>query len=189
MMLLCSVRRIEISPRDEKPITSYNMLQAKQTSSAVIKGFNDINTMFQHVTGPAKLPGAPGTNPAGGYLQDFDSNMIPKEEVLPKKYTWRQIDDMLTEARYFIIKSSNQENINLSRKHSEWATTRSNEVRLYYLEAKLNEAYESCKNVILIFSVNKSAHFMGFARMTSTISNRVAHYWKNTGSNWLTKRP
>jgi hypothetical protein len=116
--------------REEKPITSYNMLQAKLASNAIIKGFNDINTMFQHSTGTTKIPGAPGSTPAGPYAQDFDSNMLPKEEALPKKYTWRQIDDMLTEARYFIIKSSNQENINLSRKHSEWATTRSNEVGL-----------------------------------------------------------
>lgn len=104
------------------------MQQAKQSSNAIIKGFNDISTMMQHVTGGTKLPGAPGAAPAGGFVTDFDPNMMPKEELLPKKYTWRQIDDMLTEARYFIIKSSNQENINLSRKHSEWATTRSNEV-------------------------------------------------------------
>ena len=34
--------------------------------------------------------------------------------------------------------------------------------------------------MILIFSVNKSAHFTGFARMTSPISNKIAHYWKHT---------
>ena len=102
---------------------------AKQSAGANIKGFNDANTMMQHVIGPSKVPGAPGSAPGGAnYNGDYDPNMMPKEEALPKKYTWRQIDDMLTEARYFIIKSSNQENINLSRKHSEWATTRSNEV-------------------------------------------------------------
>ena len=51
-----------------------------------------------------------------------------KEEKLPEKYTRTEIDLMLTYAKYFIIKSSNGDNIELSRKYSEWATTKSNEV-------------------------------------------------------------
>jgi cleavage and polyadenylation specificity factor subunit 4 len=99
--------------------------------------------------------------------------LAPKVENVPKKYTWKEIDEMLTDAKYFIIKSSNQENIDLSRKYSEWATTKSNEI-------KLNEAYNSAKNVFLIFSVNRSAQYQGFARMCSPITNKFGHYWKNT---------
>jgi len=41
---------------------------------------------------------------------------------------FREIEQHLQGAKYFIIKSSNFENIELSIKHSEWATTKANEV-------------------------------------------------------------
>lgn len=110
------------------------MQMAKQSSNTITKGFNDIGTMLQQAVGAGKAVGvAPGMGPAsaGGYMGDFDPSLMQKEDNVPKKYTWKQVDEMLTEARYFIIKSANQENINLSRKHSEWATTRANEVSKY----------------------------------------------------------
>ncbi|KAL0363623.1 UNVERIFIED_CONTAM: cleavage and polyadenylation specificity factor 30 [Sesamum calycinum] len=55
-------------------------------------------------------------------------------------------------SRYFVVKSCNKENLELSVQQGVWATQRSN-------EAKLNEAFESVDNVILIFSVNKTRHF------------------------------
>lgn len=103
---------------------------AKVSSNAATKGFNDAPSMMQHALAVSKGLTGTGSNPAGasgGYLTDIDPNLLPKENV-PKKYTWKEVDEMLTDARYFIIKSSNQENINISRKYSEWATTRSNEV-------------------------------------------------------------
>ena len=54
--------------------------------------------------------------------------------------------------RYFIVKSCNRENLELSVQQGVWATQRSN-------EAKLNEAFDSADNVILIFSVNRTRHF------------------------------
>jgi hypothetical protein len=54
--------------------------------------------------------------------------------------------------RYFIVKSCNRENLELSVQQGVWATQRSN-------EAKLNEAFDSAENVILIFSVNRTRHF------------------------------
>lgn len=54
--------------------------------------------------------------------------------------------------RYFIVKSCNRENLELSVQQGVWATQRSN-------EAKLNEAFDSVENVILIFSVNRTRHF------------------------------
>ena len=56
------------------------------------------------------------------------------------------------ESRYFIVKSCNRENLELSVQQGVWATQRSN-------EAKLNEAFDSVENVILIFSVNRTRHF------------------------------
>lgn len=54
--------------------------------------------------------------------------------------------------RYFILKSYNHENIQRAVADGVWATQRHNEV-------KLNEAFATCSNVFLIFSVNMSGHF------------------------------
>ncbi|KAF6166117.1 hypothetical protein GIB67_023827 [Kingdonia uniflora] len=91
--------------------------------------------------------------------------------------------------RYFIVKSCNRENLELSVQQGVWATQRSN-------EAKLNEAFDSVENVILIFSVNRTRHFQGCAKMTSKIggfvgggnwkySHGTAHYGRNFSTKWL----
>ncbi|XP_051133567.1 30-kDa cleavage and polyadenylation specificity factor 30 [Andrographis paniculata] len=92
-------------------------------------------------------------------------------------------------SRYFVVKSCNRENLELSVQQGVWATQRSN-------EAKLNEAFESMENVILIFSVNKTRHFQGCAKMMSRIGGYVgggnwkhapgtAHYGRNFAVKWL----
>lgn len=92
-------------------------------------------------------------------------------------------------SRYFIVKSSNRENLELSVARGLWATHRNN-------EAKLNEAFDLCDNVILIFSVNETRHFQGCARMMSKIgvivggggwkyAHGTAHYGRNFRLKWL----
>ncbi|CAN1812823.1 30-kDa cleavage and polyadenylation specificity factor 30 [Linum perenne] len=92
-------------------------------------------------------------------------------------------------SRYFIVKSCNRENLELSVQQGVWATQRSN-------EAKLNEAFDSAENVILIFSVNRTRHFQGCAKMSSKIGATVgggnwkyqhgtAHYGRNFSVKWL----
>jgi hypothetical protein len=76
------------------------------------------------------------------------------------------IDRLLSNAKFFIIKSFNLENIEISKRHNKWATTKVN-------QKKLNEAFES-KFVILLFSANKSGGFQGFAIMTSSILNNFS---------------
>lgn len=73
--------------------------------------------------------------------------------------------------RFFIIKSSNRENIEISMTHSEWATTLTN-------QNKMIEAFKQ-GNVILIFSVNRTGYFQGFAIMTSFPSDRPSPNWHN----------
>eukprot|EP00898_Chlorokybus_atmophyticus_P004665 jgi/Chlat1/519/Chrsp103S00992 len=72
--------------------------------------------------------------------------------------------------RYFIIKSFNRENITRSIENGIWATQKVN-------EAKLNEAFNSSDQVLLVFSVNGSGHFQGFARMTSPIGRKAHSVW------------
>ncbi|XP_020686551.1 zinc finger CCCH domain-containing protein 45 [Dendrobium catenatum] len=93
------------------------------------------------------------------------------------------------QSRYFIVKSCNRENLEISVQQGVWATQRSN-------EAKLNEAFESTENVILIFSINRTRHFQGCAKMTSKIGGFIgggnwkyahgtAHYGRNFSVKWL----
>ncbi|KAG9145056.1 hypothetical protein Leryth_018344 [Lithospermum erythrorhizon] len=76
--------------------------------------------------------------------------------------------------RYFIIKSLNHQNIELSVRKGIWATQVVN-------EPILDEAFHNSRKVILIFSVNMSGFFQGYAQMTSSVGWRQDSIW-NQGS-------
>ncbi|XP_062334436.1 3'-5' RNA helicase YTHDC2 isoform X1 [Osmerus eperlanus] len=76
--------------------------------------------------------------------------------------------------RYFIMKSSNLRNIEISQQRGIWSTTPSNEL-------KLNKAFMDSSQVFLIFSVQGSGHFQGYARMTSVIGQECCQDWGSTG--------
>ncbi|KAI0755083.1 YT521-B-like domain-containing protein [Daedaleopsis nitida] len=65
--------------------------------------------------------------------------------------------------RYFILKSLTQFDLDLSVEKGLWATQRHN-------EGILDQAYRTSKEVYLIFSVNKSGEFYGYAKMAGPIS-------------------
>lgn len=58
------------------------------------------------------------------------------------------------DAIYFVIKSNNHENVQLSKSRGVWSTPPQN-------EQKLNRAFNEFRNVILIFSVKESGKFQG----------------------------
>jgi len=62
--------------------------------------------------------------------------------------------------KFFVIRSNCGEHVVKSVEHSVWATQRKN-------DEKLNRAFRGKGAVILVFSVNKSGAFQGFARMRS----------------------
>ncbi|KAL5482515.1 hypothetical protein ACEPAI_9109 [Sanghuangporus weigelae] len=64
--------------------------------------------------------------------------------------------------RYFILKSLTQHDLDLSVEKGVWATQPHNEI-------VLNQAFRNSSDVYLIFSVNKSGEFYGYARMASLI--------------------
>ncbi|KAL8101209.1 hypothetical protein AgCh_033184 [Apium graveolens] len=79
--------------------------------------------------------------------------------------------------RYFIIKSLNHENIQLSIEKGIWATQLMN-------EPILEEAFHSSEKVILIFSVNMSGFFQGYAQMVSSVGWRRDKVWSaGSGGN------
>ncbi|XP_077146608.1 3'-5' RNA helicase YTHDC2 [Ranitomeya variabilis] len=72
--------------------------------------------------------------------------------------------------RYFIMKSSNLRNLDISQQKGIWSTTPSN-------ECKLNRAFWESSTVYLVFSVQGSGHFQGFARMCSEIGQEKSKDW------------
>ncbi|KAI3693578.1 hypothetical protein L1987_76525 [Smallanthus sonchifolius] len=77
-----------------------------------------------------------------------------------------------SDTRYFIIKSINHENIQLSIERGIWATQVMN-------EPILEEAYHNSGKVILIFSVNMSGYFQGYAQMMSSVGWRRDDVWSH----------
>jgi hypothetical protein len=80
------------------------------------------------------------------------------------------LKDPPSNKRYFIMKSLNYQNISTSMECGIWTTQSHN-------EETLNQACENSAEVILIFSVNLSKHFQGFARMTSRIGGQYSNVW------------
>ncbi|KFY83175.1 hypothetical protein V498_08250, partial [Pseudogymnoascus sp. VKM F-4517 (FW-2822)] len=102
-------------------------------------------------TGPASLSGVKieGVKVEG---EEVGSATTPDEE---------------TPAKYFIVKSLTVEDLEMSVSNGVWATQSQN-------EAALNKAYETAETVYLIFSVNKSGEYYGYARMTSPVNQDPA---------------
>ncbi|XP_071328277.1 YTH domain-containing protein 1 isoform X2 [Trachinotus anak] len=67
---------------------------------------------------------------------------------------------ILRDARFFLIKSNNHENVSLAKAKGVWSTLPVN-------EKKLNAAFRSARSVVLVFSVRESGKFQGFARLAS----------------------
>ncbi|XP_044486939.1 YTH domain-containing protein 1 isoform X3 [Mangifera indica] len=83
----------------------------------------------------------------------------------------------LYDTRYFIIKSLNHHNIQLSIEKGIWATQVMN-------EPILEEAFHNSVKVILIFSVNMSGFFQGYAQMMSSVGWRRDSVWsRGSGKN------
>ncbi|XP_032874337.1 YTH domain-containing protein 1 isoform X2 [Amblyraja radiata] len=71
-----------------------------------------------------------------------------------------KLKHVLRDARFFLIKSNNHENVSLAKAKGVWSTLPVN-------EKKLNTAFRDARSVILIFSVRESGKFQGFARLSS----------------------
>ncbi|XP_021299097.1 uncharacterized protein LOC110427802 isoform X2 [Herrania umbratica] len=86
----------------------------------------------------------------------------------------------LCNTRYFIIKSLNHQNIQLSIDKGIWATQLMN-------EPILEEAFHNSGRVILVFSVNMSGFFQGYAQMMSSVGWRRDNVWSQgsgKGNPW-----
>jgi len=114
-------------------------------------------------------------------MQLLDQSQMMQPHDLHKRHTrpTRQLysprePQAKQSVRYFIIKSSNADHVDIAIRDGIWATTPRN-------EDKLNRAFEECERVILIFSVNNSGHFQGYATMTSAIDPTHPTIWMPEG--------
>ncbi|XP_060064759.1 YTH domain-containing protein 1-like [Ylistrum balloti] len=87
-----------------------------------------------------------------------NDNKSDKSDDSSQRRMYSKLKYLFRGARYFLIKSNNHENVALAKAKGVWSTPPQN-------EAKLNQAFRSCDNVILIFSVKESGKFQGFARI------------------------
>lgn len=99
---------------------------------------------------------------------------------------------MLEDCRFYIVKSSNEENIQKARDASVWATT-------YPNQDKFRTAFQCFKHVFILFGTNRSYELKGLARMESepdkipdkSIWNGVGNI--RLGGNfklrWIRKKP
>ncbi|XP_014215728.1 YTH domain-containing protein 1 [Copidosoma floridanum] len=86
-------------------------------------------------------------------------SLIVKAAATTKSYDYAtKLNYLFRDARFFIIKSNNAENVTLSKAKGVWSTLPQN-------EANLNQAFKESRNVLLIFSVKESGKFAGFARL------------------------
>lgn len=94
------------------------------------------------------------------------------------KVNLEDISKDIQKARFFIIKSYNEDDVHRSMKYQVWSST-------YEGNKRLNNAYMECGKdkipVFLFFSVNSSGQFVGVCKMTSevVVKEKLAH-WTQT---------
>lgn len=97
--------------------------------------------------------------------EDDEDDEGAKKKKKGKSYDYAtKLNYLFRDARFFLVKSNNPENVTLSKAKGVWSTPPQNEV-------KFNQAYAESRNVLLIYSVKESGKFCGLARL-STESRR-----------------
>ncbi|XP_065161315.1 YTH domain-containing protein 1 [Atheta coriaria] len=120
-------------------------ISSVSSASSVAKGRRS-----RHKRGHSK-DNAKSPSPAAKRARSKDPKVKSYDYLTKLNYLFR-------DARFFVIKSNNAENVTLSKAKGVWSTLPQN-------EANLNQAYRESRNVLLIFSVKESGRFAGFARL------------------------
>ncbi|KAG6550718.1 hypothetical protein Mapa_007815 [Marchantia paleacea] len=152
---------------------------SREVSSKISEQKSEEEQLKGSAHGPSSSgdPGFSGQHGKGRLRKSHDSEGRMHSSHVPRE-TSASKQGKTYQTRYFIIKSLNHHNIAKSIENGIWATQAMN-------EPVLNEAYESSERVLLVFSVNMSGHFQGYAQMASPIGRRRANVWTegNEGTN------
>ncbi|XP_061348237.1 uncharacterized protein LOC133293661 [Gastrolobium bilobum] len=133
---------------------------ASVVDSSVTEWKQDMGNSDEPESSSYKVNGESKTTRAGKVGRSHSQTGLPTGTGTEKLYN----------TKYFIIKSLNQQNIRLSVEKGIWATQIMN-------EPILEEAFHNAGRVILIFSVNMSGSFQGYAQMTSSVGWRRDNVW------------
>lgn len=112
-----------------------------------------------HEISPIKWTTTDGDESGGNVVEEAKKARAEKQEADQAERDSR-LKYIFRSARFFIIKSNNYENVALSKARGIWSTMPQN-------DARLNQAFRECSNVILIFSIKESGRFQGYARLAS----------------------
>ena len=84
------------------------------------------------------------------------------------------VDHNISNASYFVIKSSSEQSVRASMRTGRWCST-------YQGNKKLDQAYKDARGaVLLLFSVAGSGQFCGVAEMTSRVDYQAHSVnWEN----------
>ena len=149
-----------LSPAPNEPVTK--QLEPKNSNSnltRIIKMSEDAtsdisDSSFKDTMDDFEDPKAKSKHVRSRHSRSHESSSHPKD--LPFS------DKLFVDAKYFIMKSNNHENIRIAKEKYAWSTPLPN-------EKKLSQSYRQHKNIILLFSVRESGRFQGFARLASDV--------------------
>ncbi|WEW60786.1 hypothetical protein PRK78_006274 [Emydomyces testavorans] len=111
--------------------------------------------------GRARYPGFVSRETAHGGMQSLDK---PTHYMTENAHLILEVG----ETRFFLIKSYSAENVLASQHEGTWSTQIKN-------MHKMADAFDNCRHVILLFSVNQSKAFQGYARMETTFGDPSAN--------------
>ncbi|CAK4032290.1 YT521-B-like splicing factor [Lecanosticta acicola] len=143
--LLCRLRQ-------EPGVLSPTLEQGPPTPAATDSTSSDILTPSDSLDATTHALAAVDLDDAKGEALSTETTNLSS----PCRQTRATADD-----RFFILKSMTKEDIHESLRTGVWETQTHN-------ERPLAEAFESASNVYLMFSVNKSGQYFGYARMCSS---------------------
>ncbi|XP_024029075.1 YTH domain-containing protein 1 isoform X1 [Morus notabilis] len=143
---------------------------AKENASVVDSSVTEWKQDMGNSDDPGKLNDEESSSYKGDHNGDpsREKQVVENHECVADSTATKR--GKLYDTRYFIIKSLNHQNIQLSVEKEIWATQVMN-------EPILEEAFHNSSRVILIFSVNMSGFFQGYAQMMSSVGWRRDNVW------------
>lgn len=94
-------------------------------------------------------------------IKSEDGSAGKEVKKTSKNYDYAtKINYLFRDARFFLVKSNNAENVALAKAKGVWSSPPQN-------ESKFNQAFAEARNVLLIFSIKESGKFSGLARLAT----------------------
>lgn len=155
--LLCRIRRDPSSSNRDGSQSSGSVSRSPMPTESTMSSAASSNEKLDEV----------GDAVAGlGINQDDDDDAnVPDTSAVPSQQS--MLVNTKPEDRYFVLKSLTKEDLQESLMKGTWETQAHN-------QQILHDAFCEAKNVYLVFSVNKSGEYFGYARMISSPMDRAS---------------